>query len=257
MIFSVETLFLMAMISIRLGGTFALLPFLGGRMIPAQVRMALVVLLSAILFPLVLENAEETLTMPVSMVGFFLSGSREFLVGMLMGLSARMIFFAVEFASQIIAMECSLSMSTALNPLSEVSATIFTPLLFYLTIILLFITGVDEMIILALLKSYDVMPVGAPLLYTLDIRELVSDASYVFTLGLKMAAPIVAISFIVNSVFAILGKTAPKVNVLMISFAVRIAAGLILLVFTMDLIVQYLFQQSRGIGEQMLQMLVQ
>lgn len=257
MVFSVENLFLMAMISIRLGGTFSLLPFLGGQMIPRQVRIALVLLLSVILYPLVLANMDNEIVLPVSLVGFFASGAKEFAVGALMGLSARMIFFAVEFAAQIIAMECSLSMSTAINPLSNVNATIFTPLLFYLTIILIFITGVDEMIIFAILRSYDVMPLGSSIIYVLDIRELVSDASYVFTLGLKMSAPIVAISFIVNSVFAILGKTAPKVNVLMISFGVRIGVGLTLLIFTMDLIVQYLFQHSRGIGEQMLQMLVQ
>ena len=67
-----------------------------------------------------------------------------------------------------------------------------------------------------------------------------------------MAAPFIALNFLVNVSFAVLGKAVPKMNVFMTSFAIRIFAGLLLLVSSILLISSYILENSRRSVEIML-----
>ena len=251
---SIDTgsLFVVAMVALRLSGLFAVLPFIAGNFIPRQFRLGLVVFLTILIAPLLPEQA----AFPDHFLLFVVLGLKELLIGVIMGFAVRMVFFAVEFAAQVISTEMSLAASTALNPMTSQSATTLSSLLFYFTVLLLFFTGMDLEIIMSFVRSYHFIPMGGQILGVFDIGDFIAQTAYVFTLGLKMAAPIVAISFVINCVLAILGKTAPKVNILMISFAVRISVGMILFTITLDLIVQYLMQNMTGVGERMLELLV-
>jgi len=75
--------------------------------------------------------------------------------------------------------------------------------------------------------------------------QYISEVSNVFVLGVLMAAPFIALNFIVNISFAVLGKAVPKMNVFITSFAVRIMAGLILLVSSLLLFSSYVFDHSK------------
>ena len=60
-----------------------------------------------------------------------------------------------------------------------------------------------------------------------------------------MAAPFIALNFLVNISFAVLGKAVPKMNVFITSFAVRIMCGLPLLISSILLITAYILDHSR------------
>ena len=71
---------------------------------------------------------------------------------------------------------------------------------------------------------------------------------------MQIAAPIIAINFLVNMTFAVLGKVAPKVNVFITSFAVRILTGMAVLFATTGLIAHYILDRASGVPE-MIQLL--
>ena len=70
-----------------------------------------------------------------------------------------------------------------------------------------------------------------------------------------IAAPFIALNFMINITFAILGKAAPKVNVFITSFAVRIIAGFTLLASSAALIVSYIVKKSGQSALNMLELL--
>jgi flagellar biosynthetic protein FliR len=70
-----------------------------------------------------------------------------------------------------------------------------------------------------------------------------------------MAAPLLAINFIVTFAFAILGKAAPSINVFSESFSIRILAGMILLGLTFGLTAQAVLNALRGSPDMMLRVI--
>ena len=108
----------------------------------------------------------------------------------------------------------------------------------------------------AFVRSYDFVPAGAGLFALGGVELMTQSFAHVFVLGLKMSAPLVAMGFIINLLFAILGRVAPKCNVLVLSFGARIVFGLLLLVLTVKLITEYMLTEATGIPERMLEFIV-
>ena len=70
-----------------------------------------------------------------------------------------------------------------------------------------------------------------------------------------MAAPIIAVNYIVTLAFAILGRAVPTMNVLILSFGVRIFAGISVLILVFVVMAQLLLSAIYETPERMLQFL--
>ena len=75
--------------------------------------------------------------------------------------------------------------------------------------------------------------------------EYAREVSNVFVVGTLIAAPFIALNFMINISFAVLGKAVPKMNVFMTSFSIRILSGLVLLVSSILLITSYILDGSK------------
>ena len=100
--------------------------------------------------------------------------------------------------------------------------------------------------------SFEILPIGSFLLSINPMNQFVQEVSRVFLIGTLMAAPFIALNFLVNVTFAVLGKAVPKMNVFMTSFSVRILGGMIILVASILLISSYIIENGRRSVEVML-----
>ena len=178
-------------------------------------------------------------------VGAILLAMNEICIGLLMAMMVRMVFFAVELAGYLISYEIGLMASNSINPLLGSTDATLSSLFYYFSLLIFFIVGIHHEVIKAFTLSFEVLPVGSFFLNANPMVEYVGEVSNVFILGVLMAAPFIALNFIVNISFAVLGKAVPKMNVFMTSFAVRILAGLVLLVSTILLFSSYVIEHSR------------
>ena len=96
------------------------------------------------------------------------------------------------------------------------------------------------------------MPIGSFFLTANPTAEFVDEVTHVFVLGTLIAAPFIALNFLINISFAVLGKAVPKMNVFMTSFSIRILSGLVLLVSSILLISSYIIDHSKRSVEVML-----
>jgi flagellar biosynthetic protein FliR len=142
--------------------------------------------------------------------------------------------------------------SSSVNPLLGSSDSTITTLLYYFALLLFFITGMHYEVLKAFILSFDILPIGSFFLSANPTFEFVNEVSNVFVLGTLIAAPFIAMNFLINISFAVLGKAVPKMNVFMTSFAIRILSGLVLLVSSILLITSYVFDASSRSVEVML-----
>lgn len=248
MTFDLETLYFGFLTFTRTAGMFSLLPIFSGRLVPAIVRVALSAAVAYTLFHLV----ETAGTIPDNVWGIAWAILLEFMVGLLMGLAIRMIFFAIELAGETIATEMGLMMTRGIDPFSDSQSSVIGRILFYFGLLIFFITGLHYEVIENFALGFQVLPAGAGMPGEGAMLALIQDSSHLFVVGLKMAAPFIAVNFVTTMTFAVLGKAVPKMNVLMVSFAVRIWVGTIVLLLSIGLLTQYIVANGQRTPARML-----
>lgn len=246
-----EQLHVWLMAFVRSGGLLLLSPVFSGKMIPVPLRIAIAAFLAYVVSGL----ARVAVPLPSDVIGLVFSATHELLIGLMMGLGMRLVFFAIEFAGQVISTEVGLVMSSQLDPISQNNSTPIGSAFFYFGSLLFLISGAHHAMFAAFVRSFEIAPPGA-IAATRNIGELfVHSTGNIFLSAVQMAAPIMAINFIVTLAFAILGKAAPGINVFSESFAVRIFAGLTLLGLTLGLTAQLVLSQMRQSPELMLRLI--
>ena len=233
---------------LRTGAFFLGIPLFAGKMIPKKIRTAFALMFALLINPLVPADLE----LANHFAGAILLALNEMCIGLLLAMTVRMVFFAVELAGHLISYEIGLMASNSVNPLLGSSDATITTLLYYFSLLLFFVAGVHYDVLKAFIMSFELLPIGAFFLKASPTVEFVEEVSHVFVIGTLMAAPFIALNFLVNVSFAVLGKAVPKMNVFMTSFAIRILSGLLLLVSSILLISSYILENSRRSVEIML-----
>ncbi len=236
------------LVFLRTGAFFMGIPLFAGKMIPVKIRTSFGLLLSLLINPLVPADLE----IANHFAGAIILALNEVCIGLLLAMVVRMVFFAVELAGHLISYEIGLMASNSVNPLLGSTDSTITTLLYYFSLLLFFINGIHYDVIKAFVLSFEILPIGSFFLSANPTVEFVNEVTHVFVLGTLIAAPFIALNFLINISFAVLGKAVPKMNVFMTSFAIRILSGLVLLVSSILLITSYIVDNSKRSVEVML-----
>jgi flagellar biosynthetic protein FliR len=249
MILELDHLVAAFFVLMRTGAFFIGLPFLTGKMVPMQVRAGFALLVTILLLPFVPVEVDTSIVS--NYVGAILVGANEVLIGLLMALTVRMTFYGLEVAGHVTSMEIGLVRNESLNPFG-IPGSMISSLLFYFALILMFVTGLHYLILQAFSHSFQLLPIGRPLLQIHGFDDFLNETGTIFLMGLLISAPFIALSLTINLVLAVLGKAAPKINVFMTSFAVRILAGVLLFISSVLLIRGYIIKYLTKAPENLL-----
>ena len=246
-----EFLFLWMMAFVRAGGLITMVPVFSGRNIPVPLRIAI----AAFLGWVGLQNISGIAVPPPDVVGLILATAHELITGLLMGLGVRLMFFALEMAGQIIATEMGLVVSAQIDPVSQNSSTPVGVGLTLFGTLLVLISGAHHAVFAAFARSFALMPPGTIGFNRSAGEVFVQSTGSIFLLAVQMAAPLMALNFVVTLTFAILSKAAQGVNAFAESFPVRIAAGLTLLALALGLTAQLVLSGLQTAPELMLRLI--
>lgn len=209
---------------LRIGGLMALFPVFSAPVVSPRLRVALAAMVAFFLAPAM----PELTTAGWRMTDLILVTFQEILVGLLLGFVCRMLFFALEIAGSIITSEIGLSLPPSFNPLTSSQATIPGVLLNYLATVIWLCLDMHHWLLVGIQRTYALVPVAQAHLSEMLVRGVMSWMGWLFLAALQIAAPVLALSFILSLVFSVLGRAVPQMNVFSGSFAIRILAGLML-----------------------------
>jgi len=208
----------------RWTGLLATAPVFSHRLIPVQVRVALAVVFSLIALPLF--AGEPALAFPG---GLALAVIRELLTGMLVGFVASLLFSAIAFAGELLDIDLGFAVVNVLDPLSSQPVPMLGSLLQILA--LLFYLGVDghHSLLLALLESYQAVPIAGLSPGPDFTQHLVRAAGEIFRAGFLLASPVLAALFLATVALALVGRAVPQMNLFIVGLPAKTGAGLLLL----------------------------
>jgi len=236
------------MVFLRVSAMLAVFPVFSARNFPVQLRLALGALLALLV--------SATLPAPVlarDLWGLVGQMGMEIAIGLALGFASRMVFFALEIAGAIVGIEIGLSMPAGLNPLSDTSMTAPGVILYYLAVMLWLTLDMHHWMLAGFQRTYSFLPVGGAHVSQAFLTDIVGRTSGIFVIALQLAAPLMAVSFIISLVFSVLGRAVPQMNVFSESFSVRPLVGLSVFGLTLDLMSEHIVNYLRRLPEDMLQ----
>ncbi|MFQ5479821.1 MAG: flagellar biosynthetic protein FliR [Thermodesulfobacteriota bacterium] len=212
----------------RTSSILLLFPFYRFVFIPMRVKMALVGIIAITLVPFV-----GAVPMPAGVLELALGLGREILIGFTIGLTTNFIFTGVEFAGHIMGYQMGLAMANVYDPASAAQISILGRLTGLMAMLVFLSANGHLLIIMTIKKSFDIIPP-----YGFHLSEGLGEgvltlSREIFTIGIRLAAPVMAVVFFLNLTLGILSKAVPQLNMFVVGFAIIIAAGFVVLLLTL------------------------
>ncbi|ACB73697.1 flagellar biosynthetic protein FliR [Opitutus terrae] len=236
------------MVFLRTLGVILQLPLVAGRPIPVMARLGICVCIASLLAGVVPESS-----VPATLWGLLAATAGEILVGLALGFMVRLAFAAVEMAGRILSSEIGITMGGGMG-VPEPATEPMTALISTFAVVLFFAFGGHLMMLSGLARSFVLAPAGQPMLAPSASDLLINATSHLIEVGVRIAAPFIAMNFLVLLTFSVLGRVLPKMNVFIVSFSMRLIAGFTLLASGGTLIARYLYLEFDDTPVRMLQL---
>ena len=222
----------------RIGGLLAAIPVLSGQAVPVKVKIALILTLGLLLAPMVhLPNVPYD---PLALAAGLVS---ELTIGVAIGLAVRLFFSALEVAGELIGIQMGFGVVQLFDPATAHQTPIIGRF-FTLAASLVFLSMNGHMFLVAtILSSYEAIPAFGASLPGGAGDDVLRLSQNMFVLGLKLAAPVLVVIFVINILLAMLGRAVSQINVFVLSFPLTIAGGLAVLALSMPFAVGLLARE--------------
>lgn len=234
-----------ALLLVRPGMVVMIAPALGGTYAPMHIKVGLTVLLAITLAPSV---AVPTAANDVSLS---LLVSREIVIGLAIAMAVRALIAAAELAGHLSGFQIGFSYAATVDPVSGVRNTVITSLYGLLALLAFFAINGHHEILRALAISYARLPIGAGHIDGSILTAVRQIFALVFTVGARLAAPIIVVLLIVELAVGLIARSAPALSFMVIGYPVRLIVGLAvlaLMISTVPAVTSALVARTISIG---------
>jgi len=206
----------------RVSGLLLAAPFFGQNSIPTRVRVLAGVVLAYSLAGFATGPLPEYVEHDV---GFALTVLIEASTGLLIGFTARIIFWAVNFAGTVMGYQMALSLSQSFNPMTGASSNPLGQILSYVFLLAFLLLNGHHMLLRALAQSFEVIPLGGGLLAP-GAPLLLDWMGDFFHIALRLAAPFLVLLFFTDIALGIFATLIPQANLFTLSLPAKLLVGI-------------------------------
>ncbi len=200
------------------------------RLIPTQVRVGLSVSLGIYAAPQ-LAAAQ----IPVEIGPLIMAGGFQIVLGVSMGFIVRLLFQAVQSAGEFIDVFGGLTIQPSLDPLSGQQASGFAKIYQVFASTMLFSMGGHLLIMRGFLESF--AAIGVDGLDFTNVKTLLVDGLAHFLLAaVEIAAPLLAVTFLLEIGQGMIAKAAPQMNVFLAIMPLKILVAIVLIAVALPLL---------------------
>lgn len=229
------------MIFSRIIALFFIAPIFSSDAVSYPFRIFLGFLISLLLFPSV---SPYMLKVPPGMGEYALIILSEVFVGVLIGFILNILFASFQMAGEYFSVQLGFGYTEILDPVSQTSLPVMSTLKNMIAIMLFLITGAHRKVIESIAFSFEKASI-----YHLTaemengiFRTFEYSIGAMFLIAFKIALPILGVIILVTAAEALMGKAAPQMNILQLSFPAKIAIGLIVMILVTPFIEQQMVQ---------------
>ena len=245
--FSLVELEYFLLIVVRITSFISVAPFFGMNNTPRRVKIGLGIFISILLYHISLPH--EALVYQ-SVWGYCAIVMKEVLTGLLIGFGAQICTTVVAFAGMIIDMNIGLSMVSMMDPTTRQNTSISGMFLQYITMLMLFVSGMHRYLLQAIADTYRLIPINGAVFHTDELMaSMIRFMSEYIVIGFRICLPVFAVIMILNTILGILAKVAPHMNMFAVGIQLKILVGLSTLFFSTVMLpgaADFIFRQMKA-----------
>lgn len=236
----------------RVAGFVGAIPVFSSAQTPMRIKTGLAVLIAIVLFPIMGPAVGEISLNPVS---FGLLIVSELLLGLLIGLVARLIFTAVEFGATVIGYQMGFAAANVFDPQNQRQVALISQFQNVFSILIFLAINGHHLFLQTAVLSYDILPPGQFNISGDAVPYLMELSSHMFALGVQFSAPVLTVLLLSGLILGILARVFPQLNVFLISFPINIGTAFIVISLTLPLISILLRREFDSLPERILTLL--
>jgi flagellar biosynthetic protein FliR len=199
-------------------------PIFGANNVPVQIRVFTTMALAASLTFLIRPGVGEV---PQNMYGLVMAIGHEIIAGLLIGTMLSLVIQAAQMAGAFIDLQLGLSLSQVLNPIDGVSVSIIGQFKFMLAMVIFLQINAHHVMLQAFVHSYHAMPAPTFSLLPAIESSFVGLVTQLSIVAVQIAAPVAAVSLIVDAALGVIGKAVPQMQVFVVGMPAKIGVGLV------------------------------
>ncbi len=219
-----EQLKLFFLILIRVSVVLFMFPIFGGNMLPTIVKAGFALILSFVFISVIQVDPNRFPTHPVQ---FLILVGSEFIIGLTLGMTVRLYFAGVQLAGQMVGFQMGFAVINVLDPQTGMQVSIIDQIGYWIALLVFLSLNGHHMFISALGESFELVDMGGIALKKGLFTQMLTMASDLFVISVKIGAPAIAALLFTSAAFGISAKFAPQMNILIAAFPVKIVVGLI------------------------------
>lgn len=245
--FLISELFAFLLVFCRIGSTIMALPGFGESYVPVRVRLMLALSISAVLSP----GMQGLPPVPTQVFTLFTIIAAEIMIGVFIGLLARMLISAIQVGGMIIAFQSSLA-SALVPELSQATGgqgSVLGNMLGITAITLIFATNTHHLMLWAAADSYNMFEAG----HFPDMADIANKAAQTmnnaFDIALKLAAPHILVGLVFYLGNGIIARLMPNIQIFFIMIPPQLMISFfILMIVSSSILMWYLEYFREGLG---------
>ena len=235
--FSLSQLQIFFMIFIRVAAIVMSIPILSNKNAPAVFKVGLALSISFILFPILRLNPipffNDVFTFGLAIIG-------EVILGFTIGLTVKAIFAGVQLAGQLAGYQMGLAIANVLDPATSIQVPLLSQFYNLVAMLIFLLINAHHWLLQALVESFILVPPFG-FQYSPSISDYLVDLTgNIFTIAIKVGAPIIVVLLITSVALGLIARTVPQMNIFIVAIPLKIAVGLIFLIFSLTYLSAYL-----------------
>jgi flagellar biosynthetic protein FliR len=230
--------------SLRVGAWLMLAPPFNTRSVPAMAKVVLALGVSFAIAPTL-----ATQRLPSTTPELLVVAVTQLVIGAGMGFLTQVLFAAISAAGSLVDVYGGFQLAAAFDPLSMNTNSVFGRFYEMITTTLLVATGGHLLVLGGLLYTFHYLPLMAsPDLSTWG-DVLTTAAGMMFSVGVQIALPMVAVLFVADLALALLTKVAPAMHAMTVMYPVKIGLTLLLVGLSFPVLPQALSRLVDLVGQ--------
>ena len=224
-----EVLFQFLLLLARILAFVAFMPVFGHAAISPTIRIAFAFYITIFIFPLV------DISSTINEDTFVMALISEITLGLVASMLINIIFSAVRIIGEFVEYSTALSMAAMFDPTTGAQEGLIAKLLFWIALMLFFQTGMYEMTLVILVKSFTMINLGSFDIFSYDgIQLAINEIKRMFAFAFAFAFPLFFIGFILDIYYGYGTRSMPSFSPFVITFQLKFALIFIFLILGME-----------------------